>query len=88
MLWLREFGVDIQCTRLAPFVDSDGELFIKPETIIPLPEAKDYIERKEVKQRTTSTNQTEWAGNWFVNVGEGPHRTWEDNMKFGFVGAG
>lgn len=88
VLWLREFGVDIQCTRLAPFVDSDGELFIKPETIIPLPEAKDYIERKEVKQRTISTNQTEWTGNWFVNVGEGPHRTWEDNMKFGFVGAG
>lgn len=88
VLWLREFGVDIQCTRLAPFIDSDGELFIKPETIIPLPEAKDYIERKEVKQRTIATNQTEWTGNWFVNVGEGTHRTWEDNMKFGFVGAG
>lgn len=88
VLWLREFDVDIQCTRLAPFIDSDGELFIKPETIIPLPEAKDYMERKEVKQRTIASNQTEWSGNWFVNVGEGPHRTWEDNMKFGFVGAG
>ena len=88
VLWLREFDVDIQCTRLAPFVDSDGELFIKPETIVPLPEAKDYIERKAVKQRTIATNQSEWTGNWFVNIGEGPHRTWDDNMTFGFVGAG
>lgn len=88
VLWLREFGVDIQCTRLAPYLDSDGELFIKPETIIPLPEAKDYIERKELKQRVTSSKQGDWTGYWFVNVGEGPHRTWEDNVKFGFVGAG
>lgn len=88
VLWLREFGVDIQCTRLAPYLDSNGELFIKPETIIPLPEAKDYIERKEIKQRVASSSQGEWTGCWFVNVGEGPHRTWEDNVKFGFVSAG
>lgn len=88
VLWLRDFGVDIQCTRLAPYLDTDGELFIKPETIIPLPEAKDYIERKEFKQRIALSSQGEWTGSWFVNVGEGPHRTWEDNVKFSFVGAG
>jgi hypothetical protein len=88
ILWLREFGIDIQCTRLAPYVDADGGLFIKPETIIPLPEAKDYIERKEIKQRKVTSPPDEWTGYWFVNVGEGPHRTWEDNLKFGFIGAG
>ena len=91
VLWLREYGVDIQCTRLAPYVDSDNELFIKPETIIPLPEAKDYIERKELKLRAAvaaAANSVEWTGYWFVNVGEGPHRTWEDNVQFGFFGAG
>lgn len=88
VLWLREYGLDIQCTRLAPYLDSDGELFIKPETIVPLPEAKDYIERKEFKQRTAATVAADWTGNWFVNVGEGPHRTWEDNVRFGFIGAG
>ena len=88
VLWLREFGVDIQCTRLAPYLDADGVLFIKPETIIPLPEAKDYIERKEIKQRKVASASGEWTGCWFVNVGEGPHRTWEDNLKFGFIGAG
>lgn len=88
VLWLREFGVDIQCTRLAPYLDADGRLFIKPETIIPLPEAKDYIERKETKQRKAVSAPGEWTGCWFVNVGEGPHRTWDDNQKFGFIGAG
>lgn len=88
VLWLREFGVNIQCTRLAPYLDADGGLFIKPETIIPLPEAKDYIERKEIKQRKVASIPGEWTGYWFVNVGEGPHRTWEDNIKFGFIGAG
>jgi hypothetical protein len=88
VLWLREFGVDIQCTRLAPYLDADGGLFIKPETIIPLPEAKDYIERKEIKQRKVTSAPGEWTGCWFVNVGEGLHRTWEDNLKFGFIGAG
>lgn len=29
-----------------------------------------------------------WAGDWFVNVGEGDHRTWEDCMKYGFISAG
>lgn len=87
VLWLREFGLDIQCTRLAPYIDGNNELFIKPETIIPLPEAKNYIEKKEIKQKKTSIS-TEWTGYWFVNVGEGPHRTWEDNLNFGYIGAG
>lgn len=88
VIWLREFGVDIQCTRLAPFVDLDGNLFITPETIIPLPEAKDYIERKEKKQRSGSQEHREWTGYWFVNVGEGAARNWKDNVKFGYIGAG
>jgi hypothetical protein len=88
VIWLREYGVDIQCTRLAPFIDEDGRLFINPETIIPLPEAKDYIEKKEKKQRTGTQDHREWTGYWFVNVGEGPNRNWNDNVRLGYVGAG
>jgi hypothetical protein len=88
VLWLREYGLNIQCTRLAPFIDVDNELFIKPETIVPLPEAKDYIERKEFKQRAAATSKADWTGYWFVNVGEGQHRNWDDNVRFGFIGAG
>ncbi|HAL61939.1 MAG TPA: hypothetical protein DCP08_05970 [Chloroflexi bacterium] len=51
VLWLREYGVDIKCVRLRPYLDSHGELFITPNVIIPLPEAKDYVERKEIKQK-------------------------------------
>ena len=25
---------------------------------------------------------------WFFNVGDGPHRRWEDNVRFNYVGAG
>ena len=88
VLWLRDFGVNIQCTRLSPYVDSDNKIFINPETIIPLPEARDYIEKKEIKQRVSLAKRPDWTGYWFVNVGEGTHRTWKDNKKYGFIGAG
>lgn len=29
-----------------------------------------------------------WAGDWFVNVGEGDNRTWEDCVQYGFLSAG
>lgn len=51
VLWLRESEIDIECIRLTPYRDREGELFINPEIIIPLPEAKDYIQKKESKQK-------------------------------------
>jgi len=51
VLWLRDYGVEIACVRLRPYVDDDGDLFVVPDVIIPLPEAKDYLLRREVKQR-------------------------------------
>lgn len=51
VLWLRESEIDIECVRLTPYFDQKGELFINPEIIIPLPEAKDYIQKKESKQK-------------------------------------
>jgi hypothetical protein len=51
VLWLRDFEIDIKCIRLQPYIDTDDNLFITPTIIIPLPEAKDYIEKKEIKRR-------------------------------------
>ncbi len=51
VLWLRESEINIECIRLTPYFDYKGELFINPEIIIPLPEAKDYIQKKESKQK-------------------------------------
>lgn len=60
VLWLRDFGVEIQCVKLEPFVDLDNNLFINPSIIIPLPEAKDYIKRKEtkIKEKTLSKSSS------------------------------
>jgi hypothetical protein len=57
VLWLRDYGVDLECLRLKPFLDNSGDLFIQPEKIIPLPEAKDYIIKKEKKQREIKKSQ-------------------------------
>ena len=51
VLWLRDFEVDIMCIRLTPYLDKNNTLFLNPEIIIPLPEAKDYIQKKESKQK-------------------------------------
>ena len=54
VLWLRDFGVEIQCVKLEPYIDETNNLYINPSIIIPLPEAKDYIKRKETKNKEKS----------------------------------
>ena len=51
VLWLRESEINIECIRLTPYFDQQRGLFINPEIIIPLPEAKDYIQKKESKRK-------------------------------------
>lgn len=58
VLWLRDYGLNIQCVKLEPFTDTDNNLFITPSIIIPLPEAKDYILRKETKTKEKSISKT------------------------------
>ena len=54
VLWLREYECDIECIRLTPHLDEKGDLFVNADMIIPLPEAKDYIQKKERKQKEQS----------------------------------
>jgi hypothetical protein len=42
----------------------------------------------EIEEKTGSKRRAPWQGYWFVNVGEGPHRTWADNARYGFIAAG
>ena len=51
VLWLRDYEIDIECIRFKLYLDQDKQLFITPDLIIPLPEAKDYIQKKETKQK-------------------------------------
>lgn len=51
VLWLRDYGIDVSCVKLTPYSDRNGNLFIVPNKIIPLPEAEDYLVKKEKKQK-------------------------------------
>jgi len=51
VFWLRDYKIDIKCVRLRSYVDDCGDLFITPDVIIPLPEAKNYLQKKEAKQQ-------------------------------------
>lgn len=53
VLWLRDSDIDITCVKLEPYKIGE-KIIIKPATIIPLPEAKNFIIQVEQKKRTTS----------------------------------
>jgi hypothetical protein len=43
---------------------------------------------EEMQERAQGRNQAPWSGFYFVNVGEGEHRNWDDCRKYGFLSAG
>lgn len=46
------------------------------------------MDPEEVQIKAEARKQAPWQGYWFVNVGEGSHRNWEDNIKYNYIGAG
>lgn len=51
VIWLNDFGLDIKCVRMHPYVD-DGRLLLDIQTVIPVPETADYqIKIREKKQQ-------------------------------------
>jgi len=46
------------------------------------------MDPEEVQKRSEAREQPPWTGFWFVNVGEGDHRNWDDNCRYGYIGAG
>jgi hypothetical protein len=64
VLWLRSFGMDISCVELTPYRLSNAEIILVPRTIIPIPEAKEYlvnIQQKEVSQIIQTREQSEYS---------------------------
>lgn len=58
VLWLLDYGLDIQCVKIDPYWDAETQsLFIYPSVMIPPPEARDYIQRKETKNKAKSLGQ-------------------------------
>lgn len=73
-----EYQVNINAIFFSVFTDDKGKLLGRAWLMDP----------EDVQDRAESRKQAPWSGFWFVNVGEGPHRNWDDNVKYGYVGAG
>jgi hypothetical protein len=43
---------------------------------------------EQVQEISDSRTRGPWSGYYFVNVGEGEHRNWDDNRQYGFISAG
>lgn len=51
VIWLNDFGLDIRCVRMHPYVDN-GNVLIDIQTVIPVPETADYqVKIREKKQQ-------------------------------------
>lgn len=46
------------------------------------------MDPQEVEERSEGRGKGLWEGYWFVNLGEGDHRCWDDCRKYGFISAG
>jgi hypothetical protein len=57
VMWLRSFGVDISCVRLRPY-QIDGQLLLESSVLIPLPEAREYQIRREIKDAEQPSAQS------------------------------
>ncbi len=70
-----EYGVSINAVFFSFFQDGGGEILGRAWL-------RDPMDSMEPRKRAP------WSGVWFVNVGEGPHRNWDDNREYGYVSAG
>ena len=75
VMWLNEQGLDIRCVRMQP-CESDGQLLLDVQTIIPIPEAADYqIRILEKKRRERAARQvTRDLSRFDVSIGGEVHR--------------
>ncbi len=73
-----DHGVSINAVFFSFFRDGQTELLGRAWLKDPV----ETIERSESRKRAP------WSGYWFVNVGEGQHRNWDDNRQYNYFGAG
>ncbi len=75
---VEEYQININAIFFNIFTDEQAKLLGRAWLMDP----------EDVQDRSESRKQAPWSGFWFVNVGEGPHRNWNDNIKYGYIGAG
>ena len=74
----REHDISIN-TAFANVFDDNGHEFLATDWL---------MDQQEVVERSESKKKLPWSGYWYVNVGEGPHRSWDDMRRYGFLAAG
>lgn len=52
--WLRDNSIDISCIKLKPYRNSNGDIYLTSERIIPLPEMSDYTEFRDITAKNKS----------------------------------
>ena len=72
------YGIAINTAFFTVFED-DGKTLFATDLL---------LDQTEVVERSEAKAKAPWSGLWYVNVGEGPHRSWEDMQRYKFIGAG
>ncbi len=70
VIWLNDFGLDIRCVRIQPYVDN-GDILLDVQSIIPIPETAEYqvrIREKKQKERG-SRSGSDWS-RYDVRIGD------------------
>lgn len=71
-------GLDINAAFFRMF-EHQGQQFLATEWL---------MDPELVEERSEAKTRAPWSGLWYANVGEGPHRAWEDMRRYGFLAAG
>lgn len=79
--YLREFGVPINAVFFS-YLEDDDRRYLARSWHASQDETSSKAPGKKSKR-------AEWNGrDWYVNFGDGPTRSWEDGLGFGFISAG
>jgi hypothetical protein len=71
-------GISINSVFFNVFED-DGETYMTTDWL---------LDQQEVIERSETKSKAPWSGYWYINVGDGQSRSWDDMRKYGFVAAG
>jgi hypothetical protein len=59
--------------------DDDGKTLLATDWL---------LDQAEVVERSEAKAKGPWSGLWYVNIGDGPNRSWDDMQRYGFIAAG
>jgi Endonuclease NucS C-terminal domain len=69
--WLFENGIDVKCITIKPFKDSNNEIYVDIDQIIPPFKINDYfIQKKENKKEDATIYQSDYIINFFQYIVE------------------